>query len=161
VPEGSVVTSSTAVRSRAGPSRFLCRWQRGAFGAAWVSVEGELDLETSPQLWQTLRDAQLNSRLVVLDLREVAFLDSSGVRVILAAARDARCEGGRLMLVRGPAEVDRRFTLTGASDHVLIFDLDPTEPSRTLLESPRGVLSHQRRWRPQGRSHGRALRQVT
>ncbi len=38
------------------------------------------------------------------------------------------------MLVRGPAEVDRELTLSGASGQALIFDLDPTEPARTLLD---------------------------
>jgi hypothetical protein len=38
-----------------------------------------------------------------------------------------------VILARGPVQVDRVFTLTGASDGVLIADLDPTEPSQTLL----------------------------
>jgi anti-sigma B factor antagonist len=96
-------------------------------------VAGELDLATSPQLREGLREAQRNAHLVVLDLRELTSIDSSGVDVILEAADGARRYGGRLMLVRGPAQVDRVLTLSGACNQVLIFDLDPTEPARTLL----------------------------
>jgi anti-sigma B factor antagonist len=87
-----------------------------------------MDLASGPRLAATLREAQLEARMVVVDLRELTFIDSSGVHVILAAADRARQEGGRLMLVRGPVQVDRVFTLTGAFAQVMIFDLDPTEP---------------------------------
>ena len=130
----STVTRSTAVDSPAVPVRFLCRWQRGAFGAAWVLAAGELSPATSPRLCQTLAEAQLCARLVVLDLRELTSIDGSGLDVILDAAEGARRYGGRLMLVRPPGEVDRELTLSGASDQVLVFDLDPAEPARSLLD---------------------------
>jgi len=133
VPQVSVLTSPTAVGSTASPP-FLCTWQMGGSGAAWVHVAGELDLATSPQLGETLAEAQLAARLVVLDLRELTSIDISGVRSILDAAHGARRYGGRLMLVRGPAEVDRELALSGACDQMLIFDLDPTEPARTLQD---------------------------
>jgi anti-anti-sigma factor len=133
MPQISVVRSSTAVSCPA-PTPFLCTWREGTAGAAWVRVTGSLDHASSPQLGQTLADAQLSARLVVLDLRELSAIDDFGVLAILDAACSSRRAGGRLMLVRGPAEVDRELTLTGASDHVLIFDLDPTEPARTLLD---------------------------
>jgi anti-anti-sigma factor len=77
--------------------------------------------------------AQLSARLVVLDLRELTFIDGSGVHAILDVAREARREGRRLMLVRGSAQVDRVFTLTGARQQLLVFDLDPSEPNSALL----------------------------
>lgn len=133
MPQLSVVTSSAAASRYAASPPFLCTWQTGGSGAAWVRVAGELDLATSPQLREGLREAQRNAHLVVLDLRELTSIDSSGVDVILEAADGARRYGGRLMLVRGPAQVDRVLTLSGACNQVLIFDLDPTEPARTLL----------------------------
>jgi anti-anti-sigma factor len=132
--EASVVTSSTAAGRRAAPSPFLCTWQTGGSGAVWVHVAGGLDPATSPQLAEGLREAQLNAHLVVLDLRELTSIESSGVDVILDAAGGARRYGSQLMLVRGPVQVDRVLTLTGACNQVLIFDLDPTEPARTLLD---------------------------
>jgi anti-anti-sigma regulatory factor len=45
-----------------------------------------LDLAAVPQLVRTLRQAQLKARLVVLDLRELQLMDSSGVHVIVNAS---------------------------------------------------------------------------
>ena len=128
----SVLTRPTAVGNTALP--FLCSWQTGGSGAAWVHVAGELDPASSPQLEETLAEAQLAARMVVLDLRELTSIELSGVHVILDAADRARRCWGRLMLVRGPAEVDRELTLSGASEEMLIFELDSTEPARTLLD---------------------------
>ena len=61
-------------------------------------------------------------------------MDASGVHVILNAACGARRDGGRMMLVRGPAQVDEMLTLAATSDGVLIVDLDPTEPAGELLD---------------------------
>jgi anti-sigma B factor antagonist len=92
-----------------------------------VQVVGELDIVTAPALEQTLRDAELRARLVVLDLRELTFTDSSGVHVITNASVRADRAGRRLVLVRGPAQADRKLTLT-TSNHLEIVDLDPGEP---------------------------------
>jgi hypothetical protein len=75
--------------------------------------------------------------VVVLDLRKLTLMDTSGVYVILNAACGARRDGGRVMLVRGSTHVDRVMTLTAASDEVLIVDLDPTEPAKELLDLSR------------------------
>jgi len=55
-----------------------------------VQVAGELDLATAQQFRQVLGEAQQAARMVVLDLRELSFIDSSGIHVILDAAHDAR-----------------------------------------------------------------------
>lgn len=134
MPQASVVTSSTAASRYAAPP-FVCTWQAGGLDSAWVHVAGELDLATSPQLRQTLRAVQLHARMIVLGLRELTFMDTAGVGVILDAAEDARREGGRLILVHGPPQVDRMLTLTGVSEQVSIFDLDPPEPAPELPQS--------------------------
>jgi anti-sigma B factor antagonist len=132
MPRASAVTSGTPTSRDAAPPRFDCSCQAG-FGAAWVRVAGELDVATSPQLRQAVGKGQTSARLVVLDLRELALIDSSGVHAILDVARQARREGRRLMVVRGPAHVDRVLTLAGACRQVLVFDLDPSEPNSALL----------------------------
>lgn len=124
--QAPILTSLTAASSYVGPSPFVCTWKQGGSGAAWVHAAGELDLATAPQLAQTLREA-LCARLVVLDLRELTFMDSSGVHVILDAARVARQASGRLILVRGPAHIDRLLALTGVCDEVETFELNPAE----------------------------------
>ena len=55
---------------------FVCSSTDGGLDAAWVHMAGELDIATVPQLEQTLRETQLQARLVVLDLRELAFMDA-------------------------------------------------------------------------------------
>jgi anti-sigma B factor antagonist len=134
VSQASSVVDSTAASSDAAPSSFVCTWKAAGLDAAWVLLAGELDLTTAPEARLTVRDAQLHARVVVLDLRKLTFIDATGVHVILNAACSARREGGRVMLVRGPAQVDRMLTLTAASDEVLIVDLDPAEPAKELLE---------------------------
>jgi anti-sigma B factor antagonist len=134
VPQASAVRSPAVARECATPP-FACRWQIDASDTAWVQVAGELDLVTSPQLRQTLSEVQRAAHLVMLDLRELRFIDSSGVHVILDAARDSR-PGVRLLIVRGPAQVDRVLTLTEVSKQVVIFDLAPTEPAPALFRFP-------------------------
>ena len=112
-------------RAKFLPQPFACSWTSGAPDSANVHVIGELDIATTPQLRRTLREPQLQAQLVVLDLREVAFIDASGVHAIVSASRRARKIGHRLVLLRGGLDVDRVFTLTGSSGDVEIVDLDP------------------------------------
>ena len=131
MPEVSIVTKSAdASRDEAQPP-FVCTWKAAGLNAAWVLLAGELDLASSAQLKETLREAQHHARVLVLDLRKLTFIDSSGVYVVLNAACGARREGGRVMLVRGPPQVDRLFTLIAAPDEVLTVDLDPTSLRRS------------------------------
>ena len=138
MPQASAVRSPSIAREYAAPP-LVCSWEIGGWGAAWVQVARELDLATSPQFRQTLGEAQRAARVVVLDLRELCFIDSSGVHVILDAAHHCRRYGGRLLIVRGPAPVDRVLALTEISKQVVIFDLAPTEPAPALHVLPPGV----------------------
>jgi anti-anti-sigma factor len=96
-------------------------------------VAGALDIATSPQLDRALREA--SARLVVLDLRDLAFMDSVGVHTILEASAVARRDGRRLILLRGTPNVDRLFALTGSDAEVEIGDLDlPEQPLRLFAD---------------------------
>ncbi len=127
MPQASVLSSSRVASRYVAPSPFVCSWSPGGSGTAWVHVAGELDLASSFTLKQALREAQLCARVVVLDLRELTFIESSGVHVILDAAGGVRRGDGRLILVRGRAQVDRALMLTGVPSQVLIVDLHPGE----------------------------------
>ena len=63
---------------------------------------------------------------LVLDLREVTFLDSSGLRMLIQLDRSQREAGGRLVLVQGPRRIARVFELTGMEAELEIVD-DPAE----------------------------------
>ena len=65
----------------------------------------------------------------MLDLRELAFMDSSGVHTIVNASARARQLGRRLVLLRGPPDVDRVFKLTGNCADVENAEVEPLDPS--------------------------------
>ena len=64
---------------------------------------------------------------VVLDLREVTFIDSAGVRLVLEGSRALAAAGGELVVVRGGHEVQRLFALVGLDGRVRIVDRPPGE----------------------------------
>lgn len=133
MPEAQVLPDSIAGSADTLPPAFVCSWNDGGLDAAWVHVAGELDIATVPQLERTLRAPRLQARLVVLDLRELAFIDSCGVHAILNASVRARQAGRRLLVMRGPANIDRILTLTGCSDDLEIGDIDQVEPTVAAL----------------------------
>ena len=129
-----VLPDSIAGRAHAVAPRFACFWTKGGLNAAWVQVAGELDIETTPQLERTLGEPR--AQLVVLDLRELAFMDSTGVHAIVNASIRARKIGRRLVLLRGPPRVDRIFRLTGSSSDVENGYVDAVDPAEALALLP-------------------------
>ena len=125
--------SDPATGRRVSTRPFTCSCIDGALDAAWVHVAGALDIATTPQLARTLRES--DARLVVLDLRELEFMDCSGVHAIVDASRRARQLGRRLLLLRGPEHVDRIFSLTGHSHEVETGDLGPVGSPGSLQRS--------------------------
>lgn len=69
-------------------------------GRLHVIPSGELDLSTAPELEPLVVDAVTAGRHVVLDLRVLEFMDSSGVRILIEAQNAAREGAGRLTIVR-------------------------------------------------------------
>lgn len=115
------------------PPEFGCTLRDGGLDVAWVRVAGELDVATAPQLKQVLGHAEDRARRVVLDLRELTFMDTSGMHVVVAARVRATSAGRQLVVVRGPSQVDRLLALTGARDRLEIVDLNPAEPPAQAL----------------------------
>ncbi len=92
-----------------------------------VALSGEIDLSTVEELQDRLKDAlDEHPKLVVLDLRDVSFLDSSGLRMILRLNKRQQDSGGRLVLVRGGRRVARVLEITGADSELEQVD-DPSE----------------------------------
>ena len=78
----------------------------------WVVPVGELDLDTAVELEESLGLAlRSDAAAVVLDLRELAFLDSTGLKVIIEAC--SAKEGPSVSLVPGPEPVQAVFNVTG------------------------------------------------
>jgi anti-anti-sigma factor len=94
-----------------------------------VALEGELDIVNAPNLEEELTEAQADSvDTLILDLRDVTFIDSTGLRAVLAADERARLAGARLVVVRGAEAVHRVFTLTQLDQRLEIVD-DPDSVS--------------------------------
>ena len=62
----------------------------------------------------------------MLDLREVSFIDSAGLRLV-SQLRALAADGGALAVVRGPREVQRVFDLVGLDGRVTMLDQPPDE----------------------------------
>jgi anti-sigma B factor antagonist len=140
LPEITVGRSAAGICNASPP--FVCSWHAVGLSAGWVHVTGELDLASSPQFRQMLREAIRRVRLLMLDLRELSFIDCSGAHVILDLAKEAERDGDRLLIVRGPAQVDRLLTLTAVSERVPIIDLTPADPEPSPLHAtPAGAVT--------------------
>lgn len=133
MPRQPVSPESMAGRAHALGPPFDCSWRDGGLNAAWVHLAGELDVDTTPLLEWMLRDPQSQARLVVLDMRDVAFMDSSGVHAIVNAGAHVRRLGHRLVILRGPPDVDRVFALTGNARYVEDGNIAPIDPSVQAL----------------------------
>jgi len=96
-------------------------------GGIEVALAGEIDLSTVEELQERLETAlEEDPGLIVLDLRQVSFLDSSGLRVILRLNKRQEEGGGRLVLVRGGRRVARVLEVTGTDRQLEQVD-DPSE----------------------------------
>jgi anti-sigma B factor antagonist len=98
-----------------------------AGSAAVIALSGELDLAGTAALEQELtRLEDESAAAVVLDLRGVRFMDSSGLRLIAVWAQRARALGRRLALVPGTEQVMRVFEITRMRERLDFVD-DPRE----------------------------------
>ncbi len=88
-----------------------------------IALAGELDLDGADRVNQELQRVEAtDAQRIVLDLSSLEFIDSSGIRLILAADIRSRADGGRLALVRGPRAVHRVFELTGIAERLPFTD---------------------------------------
>ena len=94
--------------------------------ATVLTVTGELDLATSPALEAELDRAGAGPELVILDLRGVSFMDSTGLSLLVKAQRRAQESRRQLAVVKGGAQVQRLLTLTGVAERLTLID-DPAQ----------------------------------
>jgi serine/threonine-protein kinase RsbW len=89
-----------------------------------VSAAGRIDAATAPELERTIRNVIADgSSQVIVDLHEVSFLSSSGLRTLLLLARELRRKSGDLVLCSLQPQVAEVFHLTGFDQ---IFQLHHT-----------------------------------
>ena len=113
-------------------------------GVVWAVLQGELDSANAYVVDAQLRRVEEHGPAVLLvDLRGLSFMDSTGLARLLAAHRRAQRGGWRLVLVRGCAAVQRVLALSGVRDRFEIV----ASPGIALpaLRSRRGCAARRRR----------------
>ncbi len=89
-----------------------------------VVVRGEIDLATADAVRADLRAAFERAGAVVLDLREVGFMDTQGLAVVIEAEQTAADDGTRFAITRAPDHVHRLFDMIGLTPRLTVVD-DP------------------------------------
>ena len=97
-------------------------------GGPWISVTGELDLASVRAVDEALRQAERGARSLVLDLRELTFMDAAGLAVILDANIRAR-EADRRFVVRVRSTCVRRLLDLTRAERSLEIVIDPDAPT--------------------------------
>jgi anti-anti-sigma factor len=91
---------------------------------AVLILRGELDISGTasiePEIDRLAGEPDVEA--VALDLRELEFMDSSGLRLVVLANQRLRDAGRRLFLVRGPQSVQRVFEITRTAERLEFID---------------------------------------
>jgi anti-anti-sigma factor len=103
-------------------------------GVARIALEGDLDMATVPVLSDHLGHFEADGVAgIMLDLRDLTFVDCSGLRVFLEARERSNANGHRFILVGASPGARRLFELTGTK-----FLLDEQEAVSLLDRFTRG-----------------------
>jgi anti-sigma B factor antagonist len=90
-------------------------------GGVVLVLSGELDMATAPHLEREIAsasDAQPDA--IVLDLRGLDFIDSTGLRTLITEHDRSRASGRKFALVQGSKQVDRLMSITRVAEHLQI-----------------------------------------
>jgi anti-anti-sigma factor len=95
-------------------------------GRLVLRVAGELDLAMVGRLDGALAEAGTERQLIVVNLNECEFIDSSGIAALLRARLSFAEAGCRLVLCCAADQVERLLEMTGlaSQDHFVFDDLD-------------------------------------
>ena len=95
--------------------------------ATVVSVWGDVDLTSFGAVESALAAARGGATVLVLDLRAVGFMDTSGLRLVISEQRRAEAGGYRFAVVCGSAKMQRLFAIAGFPDGHPLFAGAPAE----------------------------------
>jgi anti-anti-sigma factor len=101
-----------------GADQLRIELRRGG-GRAYFSLAGELDMVGAEVLERALAaEDLLEEPMIVLDLEQVDFIDSTGLRSILMAMRRSGERGQEFAITPGSPQVQRLLEITGAGAHL-------------------------------------------
>lgn len=95
-------------------------------GVTVVAPAGEIDVATVGRVRDPLRAAETEARAVVLDLRGVGFMDTSGLQLVFEQQRRATHASFEFVVVRGSRQLQRLFDIAGFADRLRLVD-DPAD----------------------------------
>jgi anti-sigma B factor antagonist len=87
-----------------------------------IAISGDLDIVTSPQLDESLTQAETDHSTVILDFGEVTFLDTSALAVIVGHWKKAEARGGTLALANARYRYTKTLWITGLADKLALYD---------------------------------------
>ena len=112
----------------AGPT-FDVSWER-LDEAVYVRPVGELDLATLEHFREALSEAQSQGSLdLIIDLRGLRYMDSSGLHELVRVHRRCEQSGSRLALIQGPSVVQRLLSITNLHHYFEFVEPDIRDPS--------------------------------
>jgi anti-sigma B factor antagonist len=86
-----------------------------------IALRGEMDLSNAGEVERELLHAEAtDAPTILVDLSELNFMDSTGIRLLIAADARSRADSCRLSLIRPPAPVARVLCIAGV-DGLLPF----------------------------------------
>ena len=91
-------------------------------GILIISVEGNVDSKTAPELQQKISDATHDSKKVIIDMTKVEFVSSAGLRVLLMVYRQIKTNNGVVVLVGVSDEIKEVMSMTGFINFFKIFE---------------------------------------
>lgn len=103
-------------------------------GCRDIRIEGELDLAVAGELDEVLSAAVSECDRILVGLQGCAFIDSSGIAVILRAHQQMEEKGSRLAVYAPVDQVLRVLSMTGLTRNGLVFDT--AEEALTALGEP-------------------------
>jgi len=103
------------------PKSFRCETEQCG-SATYLRPQGDLDMRTVPELEDELKAARKSSRYVVLDLRGLSFMDSTGLTLVSRWNLEARRDGFEFALIQGDERVRRLFELTALTGYFTFVD---------------------------------------
>ncbi len=80
-----------------------------------IAAEGRIDTTTAPELDQTIKESVDGADSLVLDLAEVSYISSAGLRVLLSAHKIMSKKGG-MTVTNASDDIMEIFEITGFSD---------------------------------------------
>ena len=91
-------------------------------GTLSIKVSGRLDTNTSPELDESLKVDASGVKELRLDFKDLEYISSAGLRIILMYHKIMTAKGGRMIILHPTEEVMEVFDMTGFSSFLIIED---------------------------------------